>query len=95
MSESINVKQIELDVIAAMKKPTALYWVALAISSLCLITGLLAWAYQLKNGMGVAGIRHPVGWGVYIADFVFWVGIAHSGTLISAVLFLFRELEAN
>jgi molybdopterin-containing oxidoreductase family membrane subunit len=40
--------------------------------------------------MGVAGITHPVGWGVYITNFVFWVGIAHSGTLISAVLFLFR-----
>ena len=40
--------------------------------------------------MGVAGITHPVGWGVYITNFVFWVGIAHSGTLISAVLYLFR-----
>ena len=41
--------------------------------------------------MGVAGINHPVGWGVYIANFVFWVGIAHSGTLISAILHLVRS----
>ena len=40
--------------------------------------------------LGVAGYSHPVLWGVYITNFVFWVGIAHSGTLISAVLFLFR-----
>src|SRR3990172_1876720 len=47
------------------------------------------WMYQVTVGMGVAGIGHPVGWGVYIATFVFWIGIAHSGTLISAILFLF------
>jgi molybdopterin-containing oxidoreductase family membrane subunit len=53
--------------------------------------GLLgSWGYQIYKGMGVAGIQNPVGWGVYITNFVFWVGIAHSGTLISAVLFLFR-----
>ena len=46
--------------------------------------------YQVRTGMGVAGISHPVGWGVYIGNFVFWVGIAHSGTLISAILHLVR-----
>jgi molybdopterin-containing oxidoreductase family membrane subunit len=51
---------------------------------------IFAWGYQLKTGLGVAGINHPVGWGIYITNFVFWVGIAHSGTLISAVLFLLR-----
>jgi len=51
---------------------------------------VFAWSYQLKTGLGVAGINHPVGWGIYITNFVFWVGIAHSGTLISAVLFLLR-----
>jgi molybdopterin-containing oxidoreductase family membrane subunit len=40
--------------------------------------------------MGVAGISHPAGWGMYIGNFVFWIGIAHSGTLISAILFLLR-----
>lgn len=52
---------------------------------------LLAWIYQIRTGMGVAGISHPVGWGVYIGSFVFWVGIAHSGTLISAILYLVRS----
>ena len=50
-----------------------------------------AWIYQIKVGMGVAGITHPVMWGVYITNFVFWVGIAHSGTLISAILYLMRS----
>jgi len=53
------------------------------------------WFYQIITGMGVAGINHPVGWGVYITNFVFWVGIAHSGTLISAILFLLRARWRN
>src|SRR5213078_1180047 len=41
--------------------------------------------------LGLAGYSHPVYWAVFITCFVFWVGIAHSGTLISAILFLFRS----
>jgi Ni/Fe-hydrogenase subunit HybB-like protein len=41
-------------------------------------------------GIGMSGLINPVGWGAYITTFVFWVGIGHAGTLISAVLFLFR-----
>ena len=82
--------RLDLDVLAAMKRPSGLFWVALTVSSLMFITGLACWGVQIARGMGVAGITHPVGWGVYITNFVFWVGIAHSGTLISAVLFLFR-----
>ena len=48
--------------------------------------GLVAWGYQLHRGIGVAGIRRPVFWGFYIVDFVFWIGISHAGTLISAIL---------
>jgi len=82
--------QVDQDVIQGMKKPTPLYWALLFISATLAIVGFLCWAYQIKTGMGVAGKNNPVGWRFYITDFVFWVGIAHSGTLISAVLFLFR-----
>ena len=52
------------------------------------ITGLLffSWGYQIKNDIGVAGINRPVFWGFYITNFVFWIGISHAGTLISAIL---------
>jgi molybdopterin-containing oxidoreductase family membrane subunit len=90
MSLKLFYDQVEQDVLGAMRKPKPVYWIALAVSVLAFAGGLGAWAYQVFNGMGVAGINHPVGWGVYITNFVFWVGIAHSGTLISAVLFLFR-----
>ncbi len=42
-----------------------------------------SWMVQIVQGIGVSGLNSPVGWGVYITTFVFWVGIAHSGTLIS------------
>jgi Ni/Fe-hydrogenase subunit HybB-like protein len=83
-------QQVETDVLGAMRKPKPFYWIALVLSALAFVMGLSFWANQIINGMGNAGISHPVGWGVYITNFVFWVGIAHSGTLISAVLFLFR-----
>jgi molybdopterin-containing oxidoreductase family membrane subunit len=81
---------IEEDILAAIGKPGRTYWAALGFCVSCCILGACLWAYQIKKGMGVEGINNPVGWGSYITNFVFWVGIAHSGTLISAVLYLFR-----
>ena len=48
-------------------------------------------AIIIATGMGTMGVNHPVGWGTDIVTFVFWVGIGHAGTLISAVLYLFRQ----
>ena len=65
-------------------------WAIFNFDMIFLAFGIYCFIYQVYTGLGVAGYSHPVLWGVYITDFVFWVGIAHSGTLISAVLFLFR-----
>jgi molybdopterin-containing oxidoreductase family membrane subunit len=81
---------VEHDVLSAMKRPGLMFWGALAFTGGCFALGLGLWGYQMIVGMGVSGLNNPVGWGVYITNFVFWVGIAHSGTLISAVLYLFR-----
>ncbi|MBW2367733.1 MAG: polysulfide reductase NrfD, partial [Deltaproteobacteria bacterium] len=54
------------------------------------LVGAACWAYQIWVGIGVGGQNNPVAWGTYLINFVFWVGIAHSGTLISAILHLFR-----
>lgn len=51
--------------------------------------------YMLYNGVGMSGIRSPVGWGMMIITFVFWIGIGHAGTLISAILFLVLQKAAN
>src|SRR5690349_6271752 len=54
---------------------------------LCLVTAL---TWQVYMGLGTTGLRVPQMWALYITDFVFWIGIGHAGTLISAILFLFR-----
>ena len=51
----------------------------------------IAIAWLLYNGVGVWGINNPIGWGFAIINFVWWIGIGHAGTLISAILLLFRQ----
>ncbi len=72
-------------------KPPLGWYIALGIS-LCML-GLfgISVTWLLLNGVGIWGNNNPVAWGWPIVNFVFWVGIGHAGTLISAVLFLFRQ----
>jgi Ni/Fe-hydrogenase subunit HybB-like protein len=78
------------DEIVDTLRPVRAWFFALAIAVTCLLVGVTAWGYQIYMGLGVAGYTPPVMWGVYIVTFVFWVGIGHAGTLISAILYLFR-----
>src|SRR5262245_58800870 len=66
------------------------WWAAFLITSSLLIGGVLAATYLISNGVGVWGSNVPVAWAFDITNFVFWIGIGHAGTLISAILFLFR-----
>ncbi len=72
-------------------KPTPLWWLSITASSLMLLLGLVAVVYQVAVGIGTWGLNNTVGWAFDITNFVFWIGIGHAGTLISAVLFLFRQ----
>ncbi len=80
-------EEMNYEVMHAMER-ISLGWllVAFVLGGLVFLGLVLAWAYQIKWGLGVAGINRPVFWGVYIANFVFWIGISHAGTLISAIL---------
>jgi molybdopterin-containing oxidoreductase family membrane subunit len=89
--DKLSFKQIDDAVLGAMRPPRLLYYPFLLLLAGGVGMFFTAWMHQVKVGMGVAGINSPVGWGVYIANFVFWVGIAHSGTLISAILHLVRS----
>ncbi len=62
------------------------YWAVVSLLAAVTVWGLFCWGYQLHQGIGVAGIRRPVFWGFYLVNFVFWIGISHAGTLISAIL---------
>jgi len=83
--------EVTRDIAATLGNPGRSYFVLLGFVLVVLAAGALALLYQIRYGLGVAGYAPPVMWGVYITTFVFWVGIAHSGTLISAILYLFRS----
>jgi len=71
---------------------TPMWWkisFAISVSLLMLLVAMLT--YLVGTGVGVWGVRHPVMWGWGIINFVWWIGIGHAGTLISAILFLLRQ----
>lgn len=61
------------------------------MSATILLSGVMSAVYLISTGVGVWGSNIPVGWAFDITNFVFWIGIGHAGTLISAILFLFRQ----
>ena len=80
------------DVVGALDaRPSALWWGGLALSGSALVLGVVTISYQLATGIGTWGLNRTVGWAFDITNFVFWIGIGHAGTLISAILFLLRQ----
>ncbi|MBD3869385.1 MAG: polysulfide reductase NrfD [Acidobacteria bacterium] len=89
---NLTPADVTRDVCAPMDgKPSGLWWVGFLIAVSLLGLGVASVAYLMAKGIGVWGLNRTVGWGFDITNFVFWVGIGHAGTLISAVLFLFRQ----
>jgi molybdopterin-containing oxidoreductase family membrane subunit len=75
-----------------VEAPTPKWWlISFLITSPIALMGLCCIVYQISNGVGVWGENHPNGWAWDITNFVFWIGIGHAGTLISAILFLTRQ----
>src|ERR1700739_572046 len=75
-----------------LTRPISLGWLAgfgLAFTLVMVLTVSLAWL--IIKGVGIWGINIPVGWGFAIVNFVWWIGIGHAGTLISAILFLLNQ----
>jgi Ni/Fe-hydrogenase subunit HybB-like protein len=83
---AIPYHQVRDDLWRPLSGASKRYTLTLAVLSLVTLWGVIAWGYQIHMGIGVAGIRRPVFWGYYLVDFVFWIGISHAGTLISAIL---------
>jgi len=81
-----TAEQIEKDLLRPIFRSSPRYWIAVGISSSLVLAGVYAFGYQLYNGIGVWGINSPVFWALDITNFVFWIGISHAGTLISAIL---------
>ena len=85
-------RQITDDIIAPIESKAARGWYTLTtISALCFLWGILSLCYTIGVGIGSWGSSNSVDWAWDITNFVWWIGIGHAGTLISAVLLLFRQ----
>ncbi|MCC6466398.1 MAG: polysulfide reductase NrfD [Planctomycetes bacterium] len=72
-------------------KPSTLWWFGFLLALTVAGIGAATMGYQIYTGIGTWGLNKTVGWAFDITNFVFWVGIGHAGTLISAILCLFRQ----
>ncbi len=81
-----TASRINDDLLRPVLQTSPRFYLAVALVGAVAALGFVAWGYQIWNGIGTAGIRRPVFWGFYITNFVFWIGISHAGTLISAIL---------
>jgi len=86
-----SVTESVCKVVDGGQKPPRVWYVAFSLAVVSLITLFGLIGYLVWVGVGVWGNNMPVAWGWPIVNFVFWVGIGHAGTLISAILFLFRQ----
>lgn len=87
-----TMADINQDVAAPLERfPSGKWWAAFGVAILAFLIGAAFATRMFMSGLGVLGLNQPNGWGVFIVNFVFWIGIGHAGTLISAILFLFRQ----
>ena len=86
-SNELQFADVNDDVVRSIVQTGTKYYVTLAIAfGITLACFFFPWFYQLYYGIGAAGNNHPAVWGTYLASFIFWIGLSHSGTLLSCVL---------
>jgi len=92
VTEDRTYKQISEDILDTLeRKPTKAWLICISISALFMMIGFATIGYEISTGIGTWGLNKTVGWSWDITNFVFWVGIGHAGTLISAILLVFRQ----
>ena len=85
MSEP-TARTISDDLLRPLLRTSWRFYLLVAFLGGIVLTGLCTWIYQMWMGFGMTGINNPIFWAFYITNFVFWIGISHAGTLISAIL---------
>src|SRR5262245_56708365 len=78
--------RLATDLLRPVFQTTAKFYALVAVLGTLVLCGGAAWGYQLYYGFGVTGYNWPVYWALHETNFVFWIGISHAGTLISAIL---------
>ena len=88
MQEHVQLtqRQINDDLLDSVLRTPRWWWPAVIVTALIFLTGMGAFGYMLNKGVGVTGLNRPVFWGVYMVNFVFFIGISHAGIMISAIL---------
>ncbi len=86
IDEQIKWAKINKDVLRSMETPRMGYWVSLVVCVCMIMFAVVAEIHQYQTGMGPAGLNNPHMWDLYIGTFIFWIGMSHSGTLLSAIL---------
>jgi molybdopterin-containing oxidoreductase family membrane subunit len=85
--DDMQFADVNRDVVRSLVETGPRYFITLAIAiAVTLACFFFPWFYQLQYGLGAAGMNHPTVWGTYLASFIFWIGLSHSGTLLSCVL---------
>src|ERR1700761_2819997 len=84
--------QVSEDIIGPIeRKPGRMWYVGFVFSIILLCYGIFSVSWAVYWGLGTWGVNRTIGWGWDITNFVWWIGIGHAGTLISAILLLFRQ----
>ena len=78
--------KIDKDLLRPVMNTGRGWYITVALSGAVFLAAIGAFGYQLSRGIGVWGINRPVMWAFDVTNFVFWIGISHAGTLISAIL---------
>jgi molybdopterin-containing oxidoreductase family membrane subunit len=81
-----RLPQDERVLLMPLVRTTRVFWIWLGVMAATALWGGFAYVYQLQHGLGATGLNSPEFWGIYIICFVFFIGISHAGTLISAIL---------
>ena len=89
MSETDILRDLSQDqrvLLRPLLRTTRCFWIWAIVLGAITLWGAFAYFLQIRYGLGVTGLNTPEYWGIYIINFVFFIGISHAGTLISAIL---------
>ena len=86
MDKTYQESELERAVLAPLRHTQWQFWLAIGILGLIFLWGAVMLVRQWIFGLGVTGLNRPIYWGIYLTNFVFFIGISHAGTLISAIL---------
>lgn len=81
-----QIPQINHDLLMPLKQTGRSYRLLVVVLALATVAGAAGWVYQIETGIGQTNLHKPIFWGVYIGSFLYWIGVSHSGTLISTLL---------